>query len=70
METTEQVFDYRVSFIGDDTTVTFTITETSDSIADDVVIAMAEKELCALWGVTAVPHAYYVPEVEMYGHSL
>jgi len=68
--TTEKVFDYQVSFIGDDTTVTFMVTETLDSVADDVVIAKAEKALCALWGVPSIPYAYYVPKVEMYGHSL
>ena len=67
---TEQVFDYEVSFLGDDTKVVFTVTDTKDNLIDDEVVEKAEKELCALWGVDSMPLSYYVTEVEMYGRSL
>lgn len=67
---TEMLFDYEVSFFGDDSKVVFTVTETRDDVPDYEVVEKAEKALCEIWGVERVPQAYYVTEIEIYGWGL
>ena len=59
------VYDYHVSFIGDDLSMRVTVTETKDDIDHDVIIAEAEKLLCEMWGVSNIPDVFIVEDVEV-----
>jgi hypothetical protein len=61
----ETVFDYEVSFVGDDMSAHITITEETEDIDHDIVIARAEKILCEMWGVKEIPQQYAIVNVEV-----
>jgi fructose 1,6-bisphosphatase len=65
MNTTEIVYDYEVKFIGDDVSLTITITKDRDDYDHNEIIVKAEHELCKLWGVEEIPSAYSIVNVDV-----
>lgn len=62
----EIVYDYEVSFVGDDISVSVTITDESGDIDHDIMTVRAEKMLCQMWGVKEIPQQYLLVNVDVY----
>lgn len=62
----EIVYDYKVSFVGDDISVSVTITDESGDIDHDIMTVQAEKMLCEMWGVKEIPQQYSLVNVDVY----
>ena len=64
------VYDYKVSFVGDDMSVNITITEDTDDFDHEDMVVRAEKMLCEMWGVAKVPDAYAIVNIDVYEVTL
>jgi hypothetical protein len=60
---TDFVYDYKVSFVGDDTTVTVTVTDEHSEMPIDEAETKATALLMSMWGVDDIPQAYYLVTV-------
>jgi hypothetical protein len=65
MDELDYIWDYVVSFVGQDTSVSITLTEESPDIETDIITQKAEKTLCELWGVKNIPTSFYVVNVDV-----
>ena len=55
-----------MSFVGDDISVSVTITDESGDIDHDIITVRAEKMLCEMWGVKEIPQQYSLINVDVY----
>jgi hypothetical protein len=62
----ETVFDYEVSFVGNDISIHVTITEETNDVDHDIIVARAEKMVCEIWGVKEIPQQYPIVNVDVY----
>lgn len=62
----EVVYDYAVSFVDDDTTISIVITEESADLDHNNISKEAEKRLCEMWGVKEIPSNYSIVNVEVH----
>ena len=66
----EKIYNYEVSFIGDDTSVRYVVADESPLRYHDDIVREATAALCELWGTNSIPSCYYVVNVEVSEETL
>ena len=66
----EKIYNYEVSFIGDDTSVRYVVSDDNALRYHDDIVREAMTALCKLWGTDSIPPYYYVVNVEVSEETL